>query len=101
MHNKIYTCLQSNGYCLSDIDKDHTDKFYATVTAVNGVGLDVSAQSNAITVDDTPPEGGVVIELPGMSRIYPNNVSSTVMMNRRACANKEGVYFLCQNCFNN
>jgi len=67
------------------------DVFYVTVSAVNGVGLDVSAQSNAIIVDDTPPKAGVVIELPSMSRIYPSNVTSTVLMNRRACADKQGM----------
>lgn len=67
--------------------------FYATVTATNGVDLDVSGYSEAIVVDDTPPTAGIVIELPSSSEINPNDVSSTVMMNRRGCASEAGSCF--------
>ena len=73
-----------------DVVKDHKDRIYATITAENRVGLTVSAYSEVIIVDDTPPSAGVVVELSSVARVDPNDVDKTVQMNRKACTTKEG-----------
>ncbi|KAI0241220.1 hypothetical protein LSAT2_032838 [Lamellibrachia satsuma] len=42
----------------------HQETYYVTVTAVNKVGLTTTAFSRPLLVDNTPPQGGLVIELP-------------------------------------
>ncbi|XP_070573951.1 uncharacterized protein [Ptychodera flava] len=43
--------------------------YYVTVSATNGVGDEVNAYSNRITVDETPPIAGKVTELSGMDEV--------------------------------
>ena len=37
-------------------------KYYVTVTATNGAGATTSITSDGVTVDDTPPSAGIVID---------------------------------------
>jgi hypothetical protein len=74
------------------VEKEHTDILYATVTAENHVGLSVSAYSESITVDNTPPLPGIVVELSSVAKIDPNDVAKTVELNRKACSTEEGEY---------
>ena len=60
------------------------------VTAINSVGLSVSSFSESITVDDTPPVAGMVVELSSITRIDPYNAAATVSMNLMACQTEEG-----------
>ena len=72
------------------MSKAHGDVFYGMVTAYNSVGLSVSSYSEAITVDDTPPTAGMVVELTSIARIDPYNNDATVNMNLMACQTEEG-----------
>lgn len=58
--------------------------------AENAVGLQTSAFSGPIRVDDTPPSKGTIVELSSFSLIDPNNENSTVEYTRRACQNEKG-----------
>ena len=51
--------------------------YYATVTAYNAVDMVVSAFSNRIVLDGTPPSYGVVIELDGIHVINASDPSKT------------------------
>ena len=87
-------CRRSYKHTVSDPEKNHTEILFATVTAVNSVGLNISAYSGPIRVDDTPPQSGVVVELSSASRIDPKNDTATVEMNRRACQTRECKLFI-------
>ncbi|XP_060596420.1 uncharacterized protein LOC132750448 [Ruditapes philippinarum] len=76
-------------FSAKDVKKDHTDILYATVAAENHVGLSVSAYSESITVDNTPPLPGIVVELSSVANIVPNDVAKTVELNRKACLTEE------------
>ena len=75
---------------ISEIPKVHGQVLYGMVTATNSVGLSVSSYSEAITVDDTPPVAGMVVELSSITRIDPFNAAATVSMNLMACQTEEG-----------
>lgn len=78
-------------YNFSAVPKKHSDILYATVTAENAVGLQISAFSSPISVDDTAPEKGVIVELPSIARIDPTNETRTVEMTRTACSSEKGI----------
>ena len=68
----------------------HGQKYFATVTATNNVGQTVSAYSKAISVDDTPPIHGLVIEHSGIHRINASNPAARLPSNRLGCGSEEG-----------
>ncbi|XP_052806226.1 uncharacterized protein LOC128235445 [Mya arenaria] len=74
-----------HSYVTSVLPVSHADIFYATVIAENSVGLQVRAYSAPISVDNTPPVSGVVVELKSASYIDPNDHEKTVQSTKMAC----------------
>ncbi|XP_052806221.1 uncharacterized protein LOC128235438 [Mya arenaria] len=74
-----------HSYVTSALPVSHADTFYATVIAENSVGLQVRAYSSPISVDDTPPVSGVVVELKSASYIDPSDYEKTVQSTKMAC----------------
>ena len=82
-------------FYISEVPKAHGEVLYGMVTAINSVGLSVSSFSESITVDDTPPVAGMVVELSSITRIDPYNAAATVSMNLMACQTEEGKNTVC------
>ena len=82
---------------------EHGAKYYVTVTAVNSVDMTENAFSEAIGVDLTPPQKGMVVDLTSVYRIDVSSSDNTVAMNAKICLTEEGkrdkptIY--CKNCF--
>ena len=48
------------------------ERYYVTVNAVNGAGVQTSYMSDGVTVDETPPTSGIVIYGDGIESSYVN-----------------------------
>ncbi|KAI8510725.1 hypothetical protein Bbelb_116410, partial [Branchiostoma belcheri] len=87
--------LSSTDKLLTDLNLEHGGTYYATLTAVNGGGLQAQAFSEPITVDMTPPVPGLVIELTGVHVIEQQpreNMSDAEICNSREdCENHNAV----------
>ena len=64
---------------------------YATVTAINSVGLSTFQFSNMITVDSSPPIPGVVVEL---SQDYIFDDTGKIRENANTCLNPSGIHHI-------
>ncbi|KAL3873866.1 hypothetical protein ACJMK2_036950, partial [Sinanodonta woodiana] len=78
-------------YTVKEVDSAvlHGETYHIKVVAVNQLNLSSLAYSGSITVDKTPPSGGIVVEL---LRDYRVNVTSdvdTVQKNLLACQTEE------------
>ena len=69
---------------------EHGAKYYVTVTAVNSVDMTENAFSEAIGVDLTPPQKGMVVDLTSVYRIDVTSSDNTVAMNAKICQTEEG-----------
>lgn len=78
---------------MTGIDFKHGHSYYVMITAKNAVGLNSSAISEAINIDDTPPEFGMVIELHSEYRIEYNDDEATVAFNNHMCGSDSGKYY--------
>ncbi|KAK3104702.1 hypothetical protein FSP39_008103 [Pinctada imbricata] len=67
----------------------HGVSYFVTVTAVNKVGMEISAFSDVIGVDLTPPTFGRVIDLHSVYRLDNTNNTATVEMNKKVCDTDE------------
>ena len=70
---------------------EHGAKYYVTVTAVNSVDMTENAFSEAIGVDLTPPQKGMVVDLTSVYRIDVSSSDNTVAMNAKICLTEEGM----------
>ena len=70
----------------------HGSIYYVTVTAVNTVGLEISAFSLPITLDTTPPVTGKVVDLHSVYRLDFSDNAATVTQNSVHCSTKEGLW---------
>lgn len=61
-----------------------------TVTAVNSVDMTENAFSDAIGVDLTPPQTGMVVDLSSVYIIDATSTDNTVAMNAKVCLTEEG-----------
>lgn len=68
----------------------HGSKYYVTVTAVNMVDMNENAFSDAVGVDLTPPQTGMVVDLHSVYRIDATSTDNTVAMNAKICLTKDG-----------
>ena len=70
------------------ISLDHGETYYATVTAINGVGLSTVVSSSGITIDQTPP----LIEGLSLDHVVLRNVTAgsrnTIRISRQAWSAK-------------
>ncbi|KAI0215917.1 hypothetical protein LSAT2_032052 [Lamellibrachia satsuma] len=63
--HRVEACVNSHkAIGLKNGGLKHQETYYVTVSAVNKVGLTTTAFSRPLLVDNTPPQGGLVIELP-------------------------------------
>ena len=70
----------------------HGSIYYVTVTAVNTVGLEISAFSLPITLDTTPPVTGKVVDLHSVYRLDFSDNAATVTQNSVHCSTNEGLW---------
>ena len=82
-----------NNLIVPGIQKQHNDVLYASITAVNSVGLNTTAFSGPISVDDTPPVAGRVVELANNYRVDSGNSDITVALNLLACEDTKGMFY--------
>ncbi|XP_078578634.1 uncharacterized protein LOC144863382 [Branchiostoma floridae x Branchiostoma japonicum] len=78
--------LSSADEFLKGVTLEHGGTYYATLSAVNGVGLQSQAFSEPIAVDLTPPVPGLVIELTGIDLIelqHRDNLTYVAICNSR------------------
>ena len=68
----------------------HSMKVYATVVATNALGLNASATSQPIAVDNTPPVAGTVVELSDKYFIVAGDDNATAAANVYTCDTAEG-----------
>ncbi|CAH1258771.1 JAG1 [Branchiostoma lanceolatum] len=93
----VPTALSSTDELLKGVNLEHGGTYYATLSAVNGVGLQAQAFSEPITVDMTPPAPGLVIELTGVDLVElqpPYNLTDVAICNSREDCEKHNA--VCQ-----
>lgn len=71
----------------------HGTVYYVTVTAVNTVGLVVSAFSLPIALDTTPPVTGKVVDLHSVYRLDVSDNAATVTQNSVQCSTEQGLSY--------
>lgn len=71
----------------------HGSVYYVTVTAVNTVGLEVSAFSLPIILDTTPPVTGKVVDLHSVYRLDFSDNTATVTQNSVQCSTEQGRFY--------
>lgn len=71
----------------------HGSVYYVTVTAVNTVGLEVSAFSLPIVLDTTPPVTGKVVDLHSVYRLDFSDNTATVTQNSVQCSTEQGLFY--------
>ena len=72
-------------------------KVYATVVATNALGLNASATSQPIAVDNTPPVAGSVVELSDKYFIVAGDDNATAAANVYTCDTAEGRWKMREN----
>jgi hypothetical protein len=70
------------------------EEYFVTVTAVNSVYMTSNAFSNAVGVDLTPPQTGMVVDLTSVYRIDASSTDNTVAMNAKICLTEGGRCFI-------
>ena len=58
---------------VNDLQLEHNKAYYAVVEAFNNVGLRSRVFSDTIVIDETPPIGGLLIELSGNHQVNYSN----------------------------
>ena len=61
---------------ISDVSLNHQDELIVILTAVNKAGRVRTAYSSPISVDNTPPVGGLVVHISDTSQINVSNVTT-------------------------
>lgn len=74
----------------------HGEEYFVTVTAINSVYMTSNAFSDAVGVDLTPPQAGMVVDLNSVYRIDASSTDNTVSMNAKICLTEEGMSYICQ-----
>ena len=67
---------------------EHGAKYYVTLTAVHSVDMTENAFSEAIGVDLTPAQKGMVVDLTSVYSIDVTDSDNTVAMNSKICLRK-------------